>query len=240
MTEVRKKKPDPALKPTRRPPSQTNRSNKRAGKNPMSQDARRAKYRAEIEELGIQTPMNRQMTHAESQTLRQLRAMLKMTWSQLVSTALNFSRFSEKQVNFYREYARNGRQLKREAMVRAGYTGQHTGNLTRMAEVNLRLPYADDLVRAFELEEKARMGLRIEDVANWFENIAKAAMEAGDFSNANRAMEQYGKYLGMFVERKEITHRTIQSKEELDARIAELKAVLSDEKPTIERNLTIN
>lgn len=84
------------------------------------------------------------------------------------------------------------------------------------------------------------MGLRVEEVAAWFENIARVAMEAGDFTNANRAMENYGKYLGMFVDRKEITHTTVHSKAELDARIAELQAVLNENRTEIERKLTIN
>ena len=84
------------------------------------------------------------------------------------------------------------------------------------------------------------MKLCVEDVVKWFQDIASAAMETQDFTNANRAMENLAKYLGMFVEKKEITHKVVQSREELDARIAELTAVLREAEPEIERKLRIN
>lgn len=84
------------------------------------------------------------------------------------------------------------------------------------------------------------MGLRVEDVATYFAKIADTAMEQGDFTNANRAMENYGKFLGMFVERKEVTHKTVHNKAELDARIRELQMVISEEQETIAKKLAIN
>ena len=53
-------------------------------------------------------------------------------------------------------------------------------------------------------------------------------------------MENLAKYLQMFVEKKEITHRTIHSQEELDTRISELTAILKEAEPEIERRLSIN
>ena len=67
-----------------------------------------------------------------------------------------------------------------------------------------------------------------------------AAMGSGDYTNANRAMENLAKYLQMFTERKEVTHRVIHSKEELDTRIAELSRVLKEVEPEIESRLRIN
>jgi hypothetical protein len=84
------------------------------------------------------------------------------------------------------------------------------------------------------------MKINIEDVVKWFNDIATAAMQTGDFTNANRAMENLAKYLGMFVDKKEITHRTVHSKEELDTRIGELTAILREAEPDLERKLRIN
>ena len=84
------------------------------------------------------------------------------------------------------------------------------------------------------------MKIRVEDVVKWFNDIAMAAMDTGDFTNANRAMENLAKYLGMFVEKKEILHKTVHSREELDARIGELTAILKEAEPDIERKLRIH
>jgi hypothetical protein len=53
-------------------------------------------------------------------------------------------------------------------------------------------------------------------------------------------MENLAKYLGMFVDKKEIIHKTIHSKEELDTRIGELTAILREAEPDLERKLRIN
>ena len=84
------------------------------------------------------------------------------------------------------------------------------------------------------------MKINVEDVVKWFNDIATAAMQTGDFTNANRAMENLAKYLGMFVDKKEIIHKTIHSKEELDTRIGELTAILREAEPDLERKLRIN
>ena len=84
------------------------------------------------------------------------------------------------------------------------------------------------------------MKINVEDVVAWFHKIATAAMEDGDYTNANRSMESLAKYLGMFVERKEITHKTIHSKEELDVRIAEYQRILAEGRSEIDAKLTIN
>lgn len=84
------------------------------------------------------------------------------------------------------------------------------------------------------------MKINVEDVVKWFNDIATAAMQTGDFTNANRAMENLAKYLGMFVDKKEIIHKTIHSKEELDTRIGELTAILREAEPDLERKLRIH
>ena len=84
------------------------------------------------------------------------------------------------------------------------------------------------------------MMINVEDVVKWFSDIATASMEAGDYTNANRSMENLAKYLQMFVDKREITHTVIHSKDDLDARIASLSAILKDSAPEIDAKLLIN
>jgi hypothetical protein len=200
---------------------------------------RKCAFSRELKKLNIHKP-RRAVYATDVQAMRHLKECLRETWKQVWDKVHDFKNYSKKQLEFYRQYAISGRTNKTQAAHRAGYATDNPTKLLEAANRNLRLPHAEDLIRLFELEEKARMGLRVEDVANWFETIAVKAMEAGDFANANRAMENYGKYLGMFVERKEVLHKTVHSKAELDARIAELTAVLREEMPAIESKLSIN
>jgi hypothetical protein len=109
-----------------------------------------------------------------------------------------------------------------------------------MANRMLVVPEFHELISAFEIEEKARMKISVQEVVKWFNDIATQAMASGDFTNANRAMENLAKYLQMFVDKKEITHRTIHSKEELDTRIKELTTVLREADSEIEERLRLN
>jgi len=151
-----------------------------------------------------------------------------------------FKNLTPKQVEFARQYAINGRTNKCGAARLAGYDSGNYNILLRIANRNLAIPHFHDLVTAFEIEEKARMKINVEDVVKWFNDIATAAMQTGDFTNANRAMENLAKYLQMFTERREVTHRVVHSKEELDTRIAELSRVLKEVEPDIEARLRIN
>lgn len=205
----------------------------------LSQRDRKRVYARELREMNIHKP-SRATSAKNVQTMRDLKDMLKETWHTLWKDANDFKRFSDKQIKFAQAYARNGRRLIVKSMREAGYTAKDEQDLYHMARVYLKWPEFDKLVKAFEIEEKAKMKINVEDVVRWFNDIATAAMESADYTNANRAMENLAKYLGMFVERKEITHKTIHSREELDARIAELTAVLRDSEAEIERNLRIN
>lgn len=188
------------------------------------------------EEFNVQVPARR-ATPEMRKTLEELREFLRYTYQ---GTLENFTHFTSKQINFLRYYAKSGRKGIAAAAKAAGYQGGSTNVLWVAGNKVLKKPYAEDLLRLFEIEEKARMKITVEDVVQQFTTIAARAMEVGDFTNANRAMENLAKYLGMFVERKEITHRTVASKEELDARIAELTAVLREAEPEIEKRLAIN
>lgn len=207
--------------------------------NKPSQKDRMDKYRRELREMNIQKPSRVTKKH-HVEAIRNLKEHLRETWKGMWDNVSRYKNLTPKQIEFARQYALNGRTNKCGAMRRAGYDSANPNVLLAMANKNLAIPHFHELVTAFEIEEKARMKINVEDVVKWFNDIATAAMNTGDFTNANRAMENLAKYLGMFIEKKEITHRTVHSKAELDARIEELTAVLRDAEPDIERKLRIN
>jgi hypothetical protein len=206
---------------------------------PPSQKDRVAKYRRELKKLDIHKP-SRGVRAENLQAIRDLRGHLTETWQAMWDKINKIRKLTPKQVEFARQYAINGRSNKVGAARAAGYDSGNPVVLWKLAEKNLAIPHFHDLITAFEIEEKAKMKINIEDVVKWFNDIATQSMASGDFTNANRAMENLAKYLGMFVDKKEITHRTIHSKEELDTRIDELTAILREAEPEIERKLRIN
>ena len=219
---VRKEKADRERKPNR-----------------PSQGVRQQKYRRELRELNIHQP-KRAVTKQHVEAIRSIKDQLRETWHAHWDKVERFKNLTPKQVEFARQYAINGRTNKCGAARLAGYDTNNYNILLRIANKNLALPHFHDLVTAFEIEEKARMKINVEDVVKWFNDIATAAMQTGDFTNANRAMENLAKYLQMFTERKEVTHRVVHSKEELDTRIAELSRVLKEVEPDIEARIRIN
>lgn len=211
---------------------------KKQGNRP-SQSNRIVKYRRELREMNIHKPL-RHTTKQHVEAIKSIKDHLAETWKSHWDKAENYRKLTPKQIEFARQYALNGRTNKCGAARLAGYDSGNYNVLLRMANKNLAIPHFHDLVTAFEIEEKARMKINVEDVVRWFNDIATAAMQTGDFTNANRAMENLAKYLQMFTERKEVTHRVVSSKEELDTRIAELSRVLKEVEPDIEARLRIN
>lgn len=207
--------------------------------NPPSQKERQHKYRRELKSLDIHKP-KRAVTAQDVKTIKTIREYLSETWKSHWDKIDTFRKFTDKQLEFARQFALNGRSNRTDAVRRAGYDTNYPPRLLAIANKNLKRPGMEDLIRAFEIEEKARMKINVEDVVKWFNDIATAAMGSGDYTNANRAMENLAKYLGMFIEKKEIVHRTVHSKEELDARINELTAVLREADPDLDRKLRIN
>lgn len=203
---------------------------------------RSVRYKKQLAAMNVHTPRNARAAYTKKdvETVKQLKAALRETWQGMWDRVNDFTHFTQQQMEFARQYAINGRRNKTEAARLAGYAPGNPDKQHESAQRNLRRPFMEDLITLFELEEKAKMRINVEDVVKWFNDIATKAMEVKDFTNANRAMENLAKYLGMFVERKEITHKTVHSKEELDARIAELTAVLRESEPDIERKLRIN
>ena len=205
----------------------------------LSQPERKVIYARELRELNVQVP-GRVATKAHVDAMRKLKSYMRETWQQMLPTMNQYKRFTALQIEFARQYALNGRTSRAKAMTAAGYKISDPENARVKAAEIMRKDGMEQLVAAFELEEKARMKIRVEDVVKWFNDIAMSAMNTGDFTNANRAMENLAKYLGMFVEKKEILHRTVHSREELDVRIGELTAILKEAEPDIERKLRIH
>jgi len=197
------------------------------------------KYAKQLREFNVHKPA-RSARKADVIAVKELQASLRETWVMMREKADEFRRFSRRQQEFARHYALNGRTNMAEAMRLAGYNAARGHKMWEMAKYNLAQPGFEELIKAYELEEKARMKLCVQDVADWFQDIAKAAMATEDFTNANRAMENLAKYLGMFIERKEVTHTVIQSREDLDNRIAELTSILKEASPEIDAKLRIN
>lgn len=206
-----------------------------------SQKDRLRKYGRELKKLNIHQP--RYGVRAENiKAIKEVKEHLRETWQASWDriNKLKVKNLTPKQVEFARQYAKNGRTNKTQAARLAGYDSGNPQVLREMAYKCLAIPHFDELIKAFELEEKARMKLSVEDVVKFFNDIASAAMDSGDYTNANRAMENLAKYLGMFVDKKEITHKTIYSREELDTRISELTSILKEAEPELERKLRIN
>ncbi len=220
-------------------PSEKGEKPARKRKYPPSQKDRQKVYRRDLRRMNIHKPA-RVVTKENVDAIRNLRNHLRETWQAKWDKINAIKKLTPKQVEFARQYALNGRSNKCGAMRLAGYDSKNPVVLLEMANRMLVIPEFHELISAFEIEEKARMKINIEDVVKWFNDIATQAMASGDFTNANRAMENLAKYLGMFVEKKEIVHRTIHSKEELDTRISELTAILREAEPEIERKLRIN
>lgn len=189
-----------------------------------------------LKSINIQKPAGR-VKQKDVQILKELRDEFKHTWERIADKFDNFKYFSERQIKFAKYYAQNGRRSILNASIRAGYVSKHAPTHINNMKKTMQIAGFEELIQAFEFEEKAKMKISVEDVVKWFNDIAMAAMAAGDFTNANRSMESLAKYLGMFVEKREITHRVVHNKQELDDRIAELTAVLREAEPELDARL---
>jgi phage terminase small subunit len=193
----------------------------------------------ELKELKVYKPIHRS-SQADVAKMRKLAEYLQQTHKEVEDKFQGWHYFSEKQINFARAYAQLGRRSLTAAAKKAGYTAAEDNIAYIAAARNMKRPGMEELIQAFEREEVARMTITVQEVVKWFNDIATAAMGSGDFTNANRAMENLAKYLQMFVERKEITHRVVHNKEELDARIAELTKVLQDSAEDIKSSIKMS
>jgi len=206
----------------------------------LSSLEKRARIRRELKkQFNIHKPRCRQ-TQQTLKTMNELKKELASAWPLVEDVLDECTRLSPKQIAFAKHFALNGRSKKTQSARDAGYESDNSIVLLEMANRNLDKPEIMKLIEAFEHQQKARMKMTVDDVVAYFTKIADSAMGIEDFTNANRAMENLAKYLQMFVTKTEITHRTISSPAELDARIAELTAVLESSRDEIDERLTIN
>lgn len=223
-----------------------------AGRNGSSQTKRRwdirppakserPKKRADlIKHFNIRRPVLDRMTPSKLKAYKEFKEYVGETWGQAKGLLENQPKWTPRQVEFARLWAANGRKGILKCMRDAGYKTQNDGALYQDGQRLLAREDIQQLINAFEVEEKAKVVMAIEDVAEYLKKIADAAYEAGDYSNANRSMENLGKYLGMFVDRKEVTHRVIRSREELDAKIIEYQEILENEVlPEVDKTLKL-
>lgn len=201
-------------------------------------DTRATKAR-KLLEFNVQRPL-RKIKAGDVRKMQQLREALSESWPLVEDAIQEMSFLTTKQIAFAKAYAANGRSNKSEAVRLAGYEQEDERRWYYIARNNLEKPGMEKLIVAFEHEQKRRLKMTVDDVVKYFSKIADTAMEAADFTNANRAMENLAKYLQMFVTKTEITHRTVSTAAELDARIAEYSAILEDNRPEIEQRLRLN
>jgi phage terminase small subunit len=78
------------------------------------------------------------------------------------------------------------------------------------------------------IREKAmeKLVINIDDIVEKFLTTYNQAMASEDFTNANRALENLGKHLGMFVEKAMIEQKITMSSEQLDAEIAKYQGII--------------
>ncbi len=197
------------------------------------------RYRQELAAIDVHCP-SRALNKEEVANLKMLHAEFEGLRQKLREDARRFKTFNKRQVLFLRFYMLNGYKSLAKCMRQAGYQGEQTETLAHQGRLILRKPGAAELLSILEQEEKLKMKITVEEVVAWFRKIAEASMETGDYTNANRSMENLGKFLNMFVDKKVIEHRTVSSREELDARIAELTQVLKEAEPEIEKKLRVH
>lgn len=221
-----------------------------AGRNGSSQTKRRWHTKQEpsysekqadlIKHFNIRKPAPHKMTPFKRKAYQEFKNYLGETWAQQRHMIENQPRWTPRQVEFARLWAANGRKGILKCMRDAGYKTENDGALYQDGQRLLARDDVQQLINAFELEEKAKVVLTVSEVAEYLKKIADAAFDAGDFANANRSMENLGKHLGMFVEKKEVTHRVIHSREELDAKIIEYQEILENEVlPAVDETLKL-
>jgi len=140
-------------------------------------------------------------------------------------TALPF-RLSPMQYKFAYEFIETGDAY--GAYLKAGYT---TDNLKPFqirgkAKELLAQPKVNAFVEYIRKKAMDKLVINIDDIVEKFLTTYNQAMAAEDFTNANRALENLGKHLGMFVEKAMIEQKITMSAEQLDAEIAKYQGII--------------
>lgn len=145
---------------------------------------------------------------------------------------------TEKQEEFCRLYALNGRTHITNCMRLAGYSPKHRQTLYNAGGDLLKMPKIESRIKAYEDAMRSKVMVCVDDVVQYFKNIADKATEVQDFTNANRAMENLAKWLGMFVERKEVKFQNVTTVDEAKKQIEDLLFFADEHRPEIEKSLT--
>jgi len=140
-------------------------------------------------------------------------------------TALPF-RLSPMQYKFAYEFIETGDAY--QAYMNAGYSvGDKKPFLIRgKAKELLQTPKVAAFINYIRDKTMEKLVVKVEDIIEKFMTTYNQAMDSGDFTNANRALENLGKHLGMFVERSLVEQKITMSADELDREIARYQTII--------------
>ena len=140
-------------------------------------------------------------------------------------TALPF-RLSPMQYKFAYEFIETGDAY--QAYMNAGYSvGDKKPFLIRgRAKELLQTPKVAAFVNYIRDKTMEKLVVKVEDIIEKFMTTYNQAMDSADFTNANRALENLGKHLGMFVERSLVEQKITMSADELDREIARYQTII--------------
>ena len=140
-------------------------------------------------------------------------------------TALPF-RLSPMQYKFAYEFIETGDAY--QAYMNAGYSvGDKKPFLIRgRAKELLQTPKVAAFINYIRDKTMEKLVIKVEDIIEKFMTTYNQAMDSADFTNANRALENLGKHMGMFVERSLVEQKITMSADELDREIARYQMII--------------
>lgn len=141
------------------------------------------------------------------------------------TSALPF-RLSPMQYKFAYEFLETGDA--HQAYINAGYSvkGKKPFQIRGRAKDLLKTPKVSAFVDYIREKAVDKLALSVEDIVNKFLTTYDTAMQEGDLTNANRALENLGKHLGMFVERSMVEQKITMSQDQIDAELAKYQGVI--------------
>ncbi len=140
-------------------------------------------------------------------------------------TALPF-RLSPMQYKFAYEFIETGDAY--NAYLKAGYSvgDKKPFQIRGKAKELLDTPKVNAFVEYIREKAMEKLVINIDDIVEKFLTTYNQAMASEDFTNANRALENLGKHLGMFVEKAMIEQKITMSTDQLDAEIAKYQGII--------------
>jgi phage terminase small subunit len=140
-------------------------------------------------------------------------------------SALPF-RLSPMQYKFAYEFIETGDAY--NAYLAAGYSvgDKKPYQIRGKAKELLDTPKVNAFVEYIREKAMEKLVINIDDIVEKFLTTYNQAMASEDFTNANRALENLGKHLGMFVEKAMIEQKITMSTDQLDAEIAKYQGII--------------